>query len=146
MDAPNTEFALAGSLEELKTKGRLVVHGRHRPILVMYDRGRVFALDNRCPHMGFPLEHCRGRHFDLSLASRPLSLPAQMRQRQSNQKLRIVLPIDPGAFRLARACSARAELGKDSQGVLNSRILSALIRFWEGERCRRPSLVIFEVE
>ena len=56
MDAPNQEFALAGSLEELKAKGRLVVHGSHRPILVLYDRGRVFALDNRCPHMGFPLE------------------------------------------------------------------------------------------
>ena len=56
MDAPNQEFAFAGSLEELKAKGRLVVHGRHRPILVIYDRGRVFALDNRCPHMGFPLE------------------------------------------------------------------------------------------
>jgi nitrite reductase/ring-hydroxylating ferredoxin subunit len=56
MDAPNKEFALAGSLQELKAKGRLVVHGRHRPILVIYDRGRVFALDNRCPHMGFPLE------------------------------------------------------------------------------------------
>ncbi|MGB3660303.1 MAG: Rieske (2Fe-2S) protein, partial [Pseudolabrys sp.] len=56
MDAPNKEFALAGSLEELKAKGRLVVHGGHRPILVIYDRGRVFALDNRCPHMGFPLE------------------------------------------------------------------------------------------
>jgi nitrite reductase/ring-hydroxylating ferredoxin subunit len=56
MDAPNQEFALAGSLEELKAKGRLVVHGRHRPILVIYDRGRIFALDNRCPHMGFPLE------------------------------------------------------------------------------------------
>jgi nitrite reductase/ring-hydroxylating ferredoxin subunit len=56
MDAPNKEFAFAGSLEELKTKGRLVVHGGHRPILVIYDRGRVFALDNRCPHMGFPLE------------------------------------------------------------------------------------------
>ena len=56
MDAPNKEFAFAGSLEELKAKGRLVVHGGHRPILVIYDRGRVFALDNRCPHMGFPLE------------------------------------------------------------------------------------------
>jgi nitrite reductase/ring-hydroxylating ferredoxin subunit len=56
MDAPNQEFVLAGSLEELEAKGRLVVHGRHRPILVIYDRGRVFALDNRCPHMGFPLE------------------------------------------------------------------------------------------
>ena len=56
MDAPNKEFAFVGSLEELKAKGRLVVQGRHRPILVIYDRGRVFALDNRCPHMGFPLE------------------------------------------------------------------------------------------
>jgi nitrite reductase/ring-hydroxylating ferredoxin subunit len=56
MDAPSKELALAGSLEELKIKGRLVVHGGHRPILVIYDRGRVFALDNRCPHMGFPLE------------------------------------------------------------------------------------------
>jgi nitrite reductase/ring-hydroxylating ferredoxin subunit len=56
MDVPNREFVLAGSLEQLKAKGRLVMHGGHRPILVIYDRGRVFALDNRCPHMGFPLE------------------------------------------------------------------------------------------
>ena len=56
MDVPEREFLAAGSLEELKAKGRLVLHGGHRPILVVYDRGRVFALDNRCPHMGFPLE------------------------------------------------------------------------------------------
>ena len=56
MDAPTPEFALAGSLAELRAKGRLVVRGGHRPILVLYDRGRVSALDNRCPHMGFPLD------------------------------------------------------------------------------------------
>ena len=56
MDVPNTGFTLAGTLEEVKAKGRIVVHGAHRPILVVYDRGRVFALDNRCPHMGFPLD------------------------------------------------------------------------------------------
>ena len=56
MEAPDQDFALAGGLEELKQKGRLVVHGRDRPILVIYDRGRVFALDNRCPHLDFPLE------------------------------------------------------------------------------------------
>src|SRR5271165_6113781 len=56
MDVPHMDFALAGSLEDLKAKGRFVVHGAHRPILVVYDRGHVFALDNRCPHMGFPLE------------------------------------------------------------------------------------------
>ena len=50
MDAENADFTLAGSLEDLKAKGRLVVHGAHRSILVAYDRVRVFALDNRCPH------------------------------------------------------------------------------------------------
>jgi nitrite reductase/ring-hydroxylating ferredoxin subunit len=56
MDVANREFAFAGTLDELKAKGRLVLHGGHRPILVIYHNGRVFALDNRCPHMGFPLE------------------------------------------------------------------------------------------
>ncbi len=50
------EFTFAGSLDDLKAKGRLVARGAHRPILVVHDRGRVFALDNRCPHMGFPLD------------------------------------------------------------------------------------------
>ena len=31
MDVPSTEFVRAGSLEELKAKGRLVLHGSHRP-------------------------------------------------------------------------------------------------------------------
>jgi nitrite reductase/ring-hydroxylating ferredoxin subunit len=56
MDVPNRDFALVASLEDLKARGRLVVHGAHRPILVVHDRGRIFALDNRCPHMGFPLD------------------------------------------------------------------------------------------
>ena len=56
MNVPKTNFAIAGTLDELRAKGRLVLHGAQRPILVVYDRGRVFALDNRCPHMGFPLD------------------------------------------------------------------------------------------
>jgi nitrite reductase/ring-hydroxylating ferredoxin subunit len=56
MDALNEGFERAASLDELKAKGRLVLHGAHRPILVIYDQGRVFAIDNRCPHMGFPLD------------------------------------------------------------------------------------------
>ena len=39
MDTPSKEFALAGSLEELKIKGQLVVHGGHRPILVITTAG-----------------------------------------------------------------------------------------------------------
>ena len=78
MDIPTTDFVRAGSLEELKAKGRLVVHGPHRPILVVHDKGRVFALDNRCPHMGFPLDRgsiedgtltCHWHHARFDLAS-----------------------------------------------------------------------------
>ena len=49
MNVPCTNFTIAGNLDELKAKGRIVLHDAHRPILVVYDRGRVFALDNRCP-------------------------------------------------------------------------------------------------
>src|ERR1700756_1513835 len=56
MDVTTSNFVRAGTLDELKAKGRLVVHGRHRPILLVHEGGHVFALDNRCPHMGFPLE------------------------------------------------------------------------------------------
>src|SRR5258706_8153781 len=78
MDAPVTNFVRAGSLEELKAKRRLVVRGAHRPILVVYDRGRVLAFDNRCPHMGFPLDRgsiedgiltCHWHHARFDLAS-----------------------------------------------------------------------------
>src|SRR5580693_3863112 len=55
MDNTTSDFVRAGSLEDLRAKGRLVVHGRHRPVLLVQEGGRVFALDNRCPHMGFPL-------------------------------------------------------------------------------------------
>ena len=78
MDTPTTDFVRAGSLKELKAKGRLVVHGPHRPILVVHDKDRIFALDNRCPHMGFPLDRgsvedgtltCHWHHARFDLAS-----------------------------------------------------------------------------
>jgi len=78
MDAQNNEFALASSLDDLKAKGRLVLHGNHPPLLVVCDGGRLFALDNRCPHMGFPLERgsvedgiltCHWHHARFDLAS-----------------------------------------------------------------------------
>jgi nitrite reductase/ring-hydroxylating ferredoxin subunit len=77
-DTRTTDFVRAGTLTELKAKGRLLVHGRHRPILLVYAGGRVFALDNRCPHMGFPLDRgsiedgiltCHWHHARFELAS-----------------------------------------------------------------------------
>src|SRR5688572_5481562 len=78
MNMPTSDFVRACSLAELKAKGRLVLHGRHSPILIVHDRGRVFALDNRCPHMGFPLDRgsvedgiltCHWHHARFDLAS-----------------------------------------------------------------------------
>jgi nitrite reductase/ring-hydroxylating ferredoxin subunit len=78
MDNASSDFVRAGTLEELRVKGRLVVHGRHRPVLLLNEGGQVFALDNRCPHMGFPLERgsvedgiltCHWHHARFELAS-----------------------------------------------------------------------------
>jgi nitrite reductase/ring-hydroxylating ferredoxin subunit len=45
----------AASLEELEAKGRLVVSVEGHTVCLIAEEGKVFAVDNRCPHMGFPL-------------------------------------------------------------------------------------------
>src|SRR5262245_60881195 len=56
MPAPHPRGLLpVGPLAELKAKGVFVVPGSDRPIAVFYHEGEVCAVDNRCPHLGFPL-------------------------------------------------------------------------------------------
>ena len=43
------------SLSELRAAGRLVVHADHDTICLFANEEEVHAVDNRCPHMGFPL-------------------------------------------------------------------------------------------
>src|SRR6476469_1390230 len=45
----------AASLEELQAAGRLVVHLDGHTVCLFAEGGEVHAVDNRCPHMGFPL-------------------------------------------------------------------------------------------
>ena len=70
-------FIRVGTLEEVQEKGCVVVKGPDRPIAVFHHEGRLHAVDNRCPHMGFPLHQgtvkdgiltCHWHHarFDLS--------------------------------------------------------------------------------
>ena len=47
MDTLTSEFVRACSLDELKAKGRLVVHGRHPPILLGYDNGPLRCTNRR---------------------------------------------------------------------------------------------------
>jgi len=75
---PADDWVRAGTLEELKARPLTVVRGGTCPLLVVHDRGKFFALDNRCPHLGFPLHRgsvedgiltCHWHHARFDLAS-----------------------------------------------------------------------------
>ncbi|MFB6150410.1 MAG: Rieske (2Fe-2S) protein [Haloarculaceae archaeon] len=51
-DAEMTEVADADTLRE---QGRTVTMAGGRPVVLFHHEGEVYAVDNRCPHMGFPL-------------------------------------------------------------------------------------------
>jgi nitrite reductase/ring-hydroxylating ferredoxin subunit len=48
-------LARAASLSELREQGRLVVHVERHTLCLFAVGDDVYAVDNRCPHMGFPL-------------------------------------------------------------------------------------------
>jgi nitrite reductase/ring-hydroxylating ferredoxin subunit len=69
-----------GSVAELRRTGHLVGKVGELPVVVFWDEGRARAVEDRCPHMGFPLHRgtvhdglliCHWHHarFDLSSGS-----------------------------------------------------------------------------
>ncbi len=57
MARPTEEtVARVASRAELEAKGVMVVRGKHRRIAVFADGDAVYAVENNCPHMGFPLD------------------------------------------------------------------------------------------
>lgn len=74
----DANFIRVATWEEIQAKGCVVVKGADRPIAVFHHEGRVHAVDNRCPHMGFPLHKgtvkdgiltCHWHHARFDLAS-----------------------------------------------------------------------------
>jgi nitrite reductase/ring-hydroxylating ferredoxin subunit len=68
----------AASLEELRAAGRLVVHLDRHTLCLFAEGEDVYAVDNRCPHMGFPLHRgtvcdgiltCHWHHARFDLAT-----------------------------------------------------------------------------
>jgi len=45
----------AGSLSELQTAGRLLTKVGTVPVVVFWHEGSAYAIEDRCPHLGFPL-------------------------------------------------------------------------------------------
>jgi nitrite reductase/ring-hydroxylating ferredoxin subunit len=44
------------ALDDVQARGRLAVHVEGYNLALFASSGQVYAVDNRCPHMGFPLE------------------------------------------------------------------------------------------
>jgi nitrite reductase/ring-hydroxylating ferredoxin subunit len=57
-DTSSGARVLAGSSDSIPENGRLVVDVGERTIGIFRVGGRLFAYDNRCPHMGGPV--CQG--------------------------------------------------------------------------------------
>jgi nitrite reductase/ring-hydroxylating ferredoxin subunit len=73
----NPESVRVGTLEELEAKNCMVVR-LDQAVAVFHNDGKVFAVENRCPHMGFPLHRgsvedgiltCYWHHARFDLAS-----------------------------------------------------------------------------
>src|SRR3954453_21629079 len=45
----------AGSLAELQSEKRLLTKVGNLPVVVFWDDGTAYAIEDRCPHLGFPL-------------------------------------------------------------------------------------------
>ncbi|MEZ5218241.1 MAG: Rieske 2Fe-2S domain-containing protein [Ilumatobacteraceae bacterium] len=72
------ERIVAGSAERLRTDGRLLAKVGSLPVLVVWHDGEAFAIEDRCPHLGFPLRQgtiesgmvtCHWHHARFDLAS-----------------------------------------------------------------------------
>ncbi len=77
LEKDNTFVRVAG-LEELRDRGSITVHPKGKPVVLFLYGERVYAVDNRCPHMGFPLDRgsveegiltCHWHHARFDLAS-----------------------------------------------------------------------------
>ncbi|MFN2199561.1 MAG: Rieske (2Fe-2S) protein [Caldilineaceae bacterium] len=51
-----SEFLFATDVDELKQKERVTVQLNGNTVALFWHDDRVYAVDNRCPHMGFPLD------------------------------------------------------------------------------------------
>ena len=54
-DATDTDLTEVADLDDLREEGRAVTMAGGRPVALFHHEGEVYAVDNRCPHMGFPL-------------------------------------------------------------------------------------------
>jgi nitrite reductase/ring-hydroxylating ferredoxin subunit len=78
MDRFGTQKAVIGRVEALRAKGCLTGKVGSQPVCAFWSDDRAYAVDDRCPHMGFPLHRgtvenglltCHWHHARFDLAS-----------------------------------------------------------------------------
>ena len=78
MTVPGRQYVRAARVDDVRASGCLSVQVQGHVLGLFSDRGRIYAVDNRCPHMGFPLDRgtvkdgiltCHWHHARFELAS-----------------------------------------------------------------------------
>ena len=144
----------ACTLEELTLEGYKVVAAGGHTVLLLLDQGQVFALDNRCPHMGFPLHRgtvkdgiltCHWHHakFDLAggctldpFADDAPSFHTEVRDGvvwldprpiEKDRRAHWTQKLDEGLEQNIRLVLAKSVIGLDELGATNEILLSAAL-------------------
>ncbi len=76
--APAEHFILAARVDDVRSQGRLLIQADGHAVVLFADGDHIYAVDNRCPHMGFPLNQgslkdgiltCHWHHARFDLAT-----------------------------------------------------------------------------
>lgn len=144
-----------GDLQELQKAGCLVGKVGSQPVCVVWHEGRAYAVDDRCPHLGFPLHRgsvaeglltCHWHHARFDLASGSTLDPFADDVRAYPVEVtdgRVVVVAEPGADRVAHLqhrlaegleqdltlVTAKAVLGLLDAGVDSAEIVRTGMRF-----------------
>jgi len=60
-DATTGDMTEVADMESLRDDGRTVTMAGGRPVALFHHEGEVYAVDNRCPHMGSPSRKAASR-------------------------------------------------------------------------------------
>src|SRR6516162_8214804 len=78
MTVPGGQYVRAARVDDVRAARCLSVQVQGHVLGLFSDRDRIYAIDNRCPHMGFPLDRgtvkdgiltCHWHHARFDLAS-----------------------------------------------------------------------------
>lgn len=154
-DMPRAQRTPIGSLDDLRKSGCLTGKVGARPVCVFWHDERAFAVDDRCPHMGFPLHRgtvesglltCHWHHarFDLESGGTldPFADDVRVYPVEVDDGL-VVVVVEPDGDQVAHLISrleegleqgitlviAKAVLGLLEAGVSASGIVRSGVRF-----------------